>query len=146
VNKGPISIVGWRERVDIPDLGLTQVRAKVDTGARTSSLHAQDLELVRVSGRPRVRFSLDRDADKPEVFDLSVREMRWVKSSNGARQHRPVIRVQLILGGLRWRADLTLTTRDTMGFPMLLGREALRGRFLIDPNRSFLQKPPETKT
>ena len=121
------------------------MRCKVDTGAKTSALHAEDLELVQVRGRDRVRFRLAEELGTGGV-ELPVHEMRWVKSSNGQREHRPVVCLELVLGGVRWVAEITLTTRDGMGFPMLLGREALSGRFLIDPGRSFVQKPAKDKS
>ncbi len=135
----PTGIVGWRERVDIPKLGLTAVRAKVDTGARTSSLHAEDVQELSVKGKPYVRFRVADGQDATRVVRARLKEHRWVTSSNGAREHRPVITTTLVLGSTEWRAELTLTSRGSMGFPMLLGREALRGRFLIDPDRSFVQ-------
>jgi len=144
MSSGPALILGWRELVDLPELGSTQVRCKVDTGAKTSALHAEDLELVRVRGRDMVRFRLAEALGAGGV-ELAVHEMRWVKSSNGQREHRPVVCLELVLGGVRWVAEITLTTRDGMGFPMLLGREALSGRFLIDPGRSFVQKPAKDK-
>lgn len=141
-DRRPVRIVGWRERIDIPELGLCGVRAKVDTGARTSCLHADDVEFFTKGAKRFVRFGATDDEGVEQEYQLRLKERRWITSSNGGREHRPVVGLTLVLGGLRWKAEVTLTSRSTMGFPMLLGREALRGRFLIDPDRSFVQKAP----
>ena len=141
--KGDVSTIGWRERLALPDLGVRRIKAKVDTGARSSSLHALDIEVYRAHGRARVRFELEPDPreDRREVrCDEPLHDMRWIRSSNGSRDRRPVIRTHVALGGERWLIDLTLTSRELMGFPMLLGREAVRHRFVIDPGRSFLAR------
>lgn len=135
------STIGWREWVGLPDLGVEPVKAKIDTGARTSSLHAFDLELTHRDGSDWVAFEVwpvqksRRDRRRVSVPVLGFREVR---SSNGEVQNRPVIRTRLELLGQCWPIEITLTNRDQMGFRMLLGRAALRRRFVIDPGRSFL--------
>ncbi|HKL63611.1 MAG TPA: RimK/LysX family protein [Woeseiaceae bacterium] len=135
-------IVGWREYLDLPDLGLTRIKAKVDTGARTSTLHALDIEHFREDGRERVRFLVHpqhRADDLEVVCTADVVDRRGVRSSIGQRQHRVVIETTLALSAeLAWPIEVTLTSRSDMRFRMLLGRTALRGHMLVDPGRSYL--------
>ncbi len=135
-------IVGWREYLDLPDLGLTRIKAKVDTGARTSTLHALDIEHFREDGRERVRFLVHpqhRADDLEEICTADVVDRRGVRSSIGHRQHRVVIETTLALSAeLAWPIEVTLTSRSDMRFRMLLGRTALRGHMLVDPGRSYL--------
>jgi len=134
-------IIGWREWVALPDLDISRIKAKVDTGARSSSLHAFDIEVFSRRQRDLVRFivhPVQRETKTTIRCVAELHEHRHVKSSSGHREYRPVIRTVLELGGERRPIDLTLTTRDAMGFRMLLGREAIRKRFLVDPGRSYL--------
>lgn len=141
-------IVGWREYLDLPDLGLTRIKAKVDTGARTSTLHALDIEHYEEDGRERVRFLVHpqhRSDDVEVVCSADVVDRRGVRSSIGHRQHRVVIATTLALSPeLVWPIEVTLTSRSDMRFRMLLGRTALRGHMLVDPGRSYLTggRPP----
>lgn len=140
--------MGWREWVALPDLGLEAVKAKVDTGAATSSLHAGEVEeLTREGdGGPRVRFvvrPVPRDARLEVVATAPLVGWRKVRSSNGQVEERPVVSTSLGLGPHLVVVELTLTRRDEMGFRMLLGRAALRRRFLVDPGRSFLMGTPD---
>jgi hypothetical protein len=137
--------IGWREWVALPELGVSAVKAKIDTGARSSSLHAWDVTIVEGNGRgprrPRVRFVLhprQRDLTETVEAEADLVAVRAVRSSNGEVESRPVIRTPVVIGGRRFAIELTLTRRDEMGFRMLLGRRALRRRFVIDPGRSFL--------
>ena len=135
--------IGWREWVALPNLGIDRIKAKVDTGARTSSLHAFDVDLDGEEEGAPIRFKvhpIQRDAKRTLSCESELVEMRWVRSSNGRRERRPVIETEIELLGARWSIELTLTTRDVMGFRMLLGRQAVRGRYLIHPGRSFLAK------
>jgi len=134
-------MIGWREWVAIPDLGVHQIKVKVDTGAKTSALHAEDIRIVRKGGKRFVRFkirpyqqntNLEVDARAPLV------EKRPVRSSTGHETIRPVILVPILIAGEMLEIELSLVNRDMMGFRMLLGREALKGRFIVDPQRSFL--------
>lgn len=137
--KSPL-VMGWREWLELPDLGIKRVKAKVDTGARSSSLHAEGIELFQVRGQIGVRFivlPLQRSRLKAVACQAPLYDERYVKSSNGSRELRPVIRTAVLWGGQRWEVDVTLTSRDLMGFRMLLGREAIRRRFLVDTGRSY---------
>jgi|SRR5690606_18508250 len=137
--------IGWREWVQLPELKIARVKVKVDTGARSSSLHAFNVELVRRKKRTLVQFSvhpLQGDSATTVVCSAELVDQRWVKSSNGKRELRPTIRTAVGFGDDVWPIDLTLTSRDLMGFRMLLGREAVRRRFLVDAGRSFLMKRP----
>jgi hypothetical protein len=130
-------VIGWREWVGLPDLGVDWVKAKVDTGARSSSLHAWDID---VDG-DMVRFSVHPMQDDDELVvqaEAELIEHREVRSSNGDVEERPVIRTVAVLRGEGIPIELTLSRRDEMGFRMLLGRSAVRRRFLVDPGRSFL--------
>jgi hypothetical protein len=135
------TVIGWREWVTFPDLGGVAVKAKVDTGARSSTLHAWDVEVVPGSSPPRLRFVL-HPLENDESFTMRVEaplvDIRDIRSSNGEVERRPVVRTALSVAGRRFRIDLTLTRRDEMGFRMLLGRSAIRRRFMVDPNRSFV--------
>lgn len=136
--------IGWREVIALPDLGLKAVRVKVDSGARTSALHAEDIDIYLYRGHPRVHFKVCLDPNKSDrrvSIDAALVERRVIRSSIGLATHRPVILTQLKIGPSSWPIEVTLVNRDLMGFPMLLGRTAIRGRFLIDPGRSFLQTP-----
>lgn len=140
--------LGWREWVALPDLALTAVKAKVDTGARSSSLHAEEIEVFDRDGAPWVRFVVGQDDDPnlrsegSRLREMPLLDARWITSSNGSRQQRPVIRTTVVLHGRQWPIDLSLSGREAMGFPMLLGREAMRRRFVVDPGRSFLSSDP----
>lgn len=134
-----LDVVGWRERLDLPDLGLRGVKAKIDTGARSSCLHADDIEFFTRRGREYVRFVYHaRKGGRGRTLEAELLDMRWVKSSNGKREHRPTIVTRVELGGHSWLCEVTLSARWDMGFPMLLGREALRRRFFIHPGASYL--------
>lgn len=126
--------------MSFPELGTWAVKAKIDTGARSSSLHAFDLKAVRRGGKEYVQFKvhpLQRDTSKTVEAEAELLEYRLVRSSGGHETHRPVILTAIRLAGQQWDIELTLASRDTMGFRMLLGRQAVRGRFLIDPGHSY---------
>ena len=135
--------IGWREWVALPELGVERLKAKIDTGARTSAIHAFDIELYKKSGEDWVRFAVHpyqkNDTDIRACTCL-VQESRVVTNSGGSQEHRLVIETQLTMGNQSWPIELTLTNRDQMGFRMLLGRTAIKGRFLVDPGRSFCIK------
>lgn len=137
----PIQIIGWREWLAIPGLGINAIKAKVDTGARSSALHAFKIRQFERDGEAWVRFQVhpaQRTTRNAVSCEARVHDQRVVRSSAGHEQRRFVIRQEIELMGARFFIDLTLTNRDAMGFRMLLGREAVRGRFLVDPARSFL--------
>jgi len=134
-------VVGWRETVLLGDLSNIPLNAKIDTGARTSALHAFDLDIVDEFGVATADFILQpiqRSGAGAVRVRLPVHGMRKVKSSNGRTEIRPTVITSTTLGDLTWRIEITLTSRDQMGFRMLLGRAAVKRRFIIDPGRSYL--------
>ncbi|MDR3491099.1 MAG: ATP-dependent zinc protease [Gammaproteobacteria bacterium] len=133
--------IGWREWVSLPELGIDKIKAKVDTGARTSALHAFALRPFKEGGQNRVQFDihpLQHDTSKIITCEAEVIDLRWVTDSGGHREERYVIRTPLIIGGTSWPIEITLTERDTMLFRMLLGRSAIRKHFMVNPARSFI--------
>lgn len=125
----------------LPGLGVARVKAKVDTGARSSSLHAYDIRRFRRKGASMVRFvvhPIQRENRTTVEAEAEIVDQRKVKSSSGVESLRWVILTEIELLDRRWPIEVTLTRRDAMGFRMLLGRQAIRGRFLVDPGRSFL--------
>lgn len=136
-----LQVVGWREWLALPEFGLAAVEAKIDTGARSSALHASDLEYFDQAGTEMVRFHLQpfkRESGPAVMAAARVQGHRAVTNSGGRTEIRPVVRTRLRFRDELWLIELTLTRRDMMGFRMLLGRDALRGRFVVDPGRSYL--------
>ena len=135
-------VIGWREWVLLPDLLDMPIKAKIDSGARTSSIHSFGTRRFSEAGAPWVEFILHplQRRRLPEIACVAaVKDERLVRSSNGQAEVRIVVETLARLGGVDWPIELTLADRDVMGFRMLLGREAIRRRFLIDPGRSFRQ-------
>lgn len=137
--RAPIT-VGWRELVSLPELGLEGIPAKIDTGARTSSLHAHVLEDFQRDGERFVRFAVDWDGVRHACEAVHV-DVRGITSSNGDQQTRFVIKTPLRIGNLTFRAEISLADRSQMQFPMLIGRTALRRRMVVDSGHSWLQSP-----
>ena len=148
-NSNGLLWLGWREWVSLPDLGIDNIKAKIDTGARTSAIHAFHIETFRESGRDKIRFRIHplqrrQDIEKSCVADLIDR--RDVMDSGGHRERRFVIYTPLKIGDKHWPIEITLTDRDIMNFRMLLGRTAMKGRILINPGASYLLgKPPRSR-
>lgn len=144
----PPRIVGWREWVGLPDLGVAEIKAKIDTGARSSALHVFDIERFERDGRTMLRFivaTAQRTRKGAIPAEAEQIDERIVRSSGGHEQQRPVILTHLAWGGDAWPIELTLTRRDEMGFRLLVGRQALRPHLIVDPGRSFLGRPPRTR-
>ena len=144
----PLLQIGWREWLALPDLGVENIKAKIDTGARSSSLHAFAIEPFRRDGADWVRFSVhpwQRSAEDAVDVECPVHDRRTIRSSTGHTQERFVILTELELLGTTVTTEVTLTRRDEMGFRMLVGREALRQGFLVDSGRSYLGGRPPRK-
>ena len=141
-------IIGWREWVRLPDLHTGRIKAKMDTGARTSALHAFRITPFSKDGAAYVRFILHplQRRRTPEIACVAlVIDYRHVTDSGGRVEERYVIRTTLKLGRSRWPVELTLTNRDQMGFRMLIGRQAIRRRYVVDPSRSFITRKKKKK-
>ena len=137
--------VGWREWVGLPEWGVDSIKAKIDTGARTSALHAFDLELFDRDDAEWVRFGVhpwQKSDGDPVVVEALRLDHRTITSSSGTRSERPVVAATMVLGGREITAEITLTRRDEMGFRMLVGREALAQGFMVDPAASYLGGKP----
>lgn len=140
------TLTGWREWVTLPEVGVPWIKAKVDTGARTSAIHAFDLEETGRDGERWVRFSVhpwQGSDEDPVETTAPVLDEREVRSSSGHVEQRLVVPMQVCLVGRTITAEVTLSRRDEMGFRMLVGREALRQGYVVDPSRSYLGgRPP----
>jgi len=136
--------IGWREHVGLPDLGIAEMAAKIDTGARTSALHAVDHEVFDRQGVRWVRFGAP--TDRPGRFrtvESQIVDEREIKNTGGVPERRLVVRTTLLLGRHRWHIDVSLADREKMEFDLILGRTAIRRRgILVDPGRSFLAGKP----
>lgn len=137
-----LPIVGWRELVHLPALGIHAIPAKIDTGARTSSLHATILDEFDRDGERFVRFAVDFEQQHVrQVCEAVHIDWRGVTSSNGDTQLRRIIKTPLQIGRVKFRAEISLADRSDMRFPMLIGRSSLRRRFVVDSGHSWLQSP-----
>ena len=137
-----LPIVGWRELIHLPELGLHSVPAKIDTGARTSSLHGTVLEEFERDCEKYVRFAVDFSRQHVrQVCEAVHVVIRGITSSNGETQSRYVIKTPLKIGDVEFRAEISLADRSDMRFPMLIGRSSLRRRFVVDSGYSWLQTP-----
>ena len=139
-------VVGWREWVGLPLLGIARAEAKMDTGARTSALHVNSIEAYEHGGSAWVRFDVTGEAEHVPWHDAPVADRRRVRSSNGETELRFVIRTDLLLAERIWPIELTLTNRERMELPMLIGREALAGRLLVNAGKSWLWGRPDWRS
>jgi hypothetical protein len=130
-------VAGWREYADLPQLDIFRIKAKLDTGARTSALHVYQLTVDLEPSVPLAHFMIKHDRIS-RLLTMPVVDQRWIKDSGGHRQHRPVIQTLLRLGGQQWPIEITLTNRSGMRHGLLLGRSALQARLQIDPAQTFL--------
>lgn len=137
-------LVGWREWLALPGLGIAAIKAKVDTGARSSALHVDRLEAFTEGGAPWVRFAL-RPSSAGDAVEAAapVLDRRPVTDSGGRTGVRPFIVTEVELAGRRWAIEINLTSRTNMLFPMLLGRTAMAGRLWVDPARSYSLGTPD---
>ena len=136
----PQTIIGWREPVTLPELGIENVAAKIDTGARTSALHAERLRFFDKDGTDWVRFHVPH-AGLEEAVDCEapIVDRRQIRNTSGVPEERIVVETLLRLGSRKWRIELSLADRMAMAFPLILGRTAIRGRrILVNPGRSML--------
>jgi len=134
-------MVGWREWLSLPELNVPHIKAKIDTGARTSALHAFSVNAYVKKGVHRVKFLIHPYQNRKDIIkecDARIVDRRMVSDSGGHKERRYVILTSIQLGDSVWEVEITLTNRDTMKFRMLLGRTAMRGRVLVTPSRSFL--------
>ncbi|MFP7569530.1 ATP-dependent zinc protease [Marivita sp. S2033] len=137
---GSLTVIGWHECISLPELGLKDFAVKVDTGAKTTALHADDIETFMRDGKKWVRF---RSPDIPglpqRTCEFPVFTKRDITNTSGTPESRIVIRTPMILAGRRWKIDISLTDRGTMRFPLILGRRALRRhKIVVHPGKSYL--------
>lgn len=144
-----MTMIGWREWVAFPEWGVAAMKVKTDTGARTSALHATDIEVFERDGAAWARFVVhpwQRNDLDPHPIEAPCVDERLVTSSSGSKSVRPVIVASIALGGPPHEIELSLTRRDEMGFRMLLGRSAMGGRYVIDPGQSYVTGRPDRAT
>ena len=143
------SLIGWQETVNLPELGAGPIVAKIDTGARSAALHADDIRITGRGKRMKVRFKVQRRGSSFRRIEceMPLHDLRRVKSSNGQIELRAVISTPVEIGGQLLEAEITLTQRADMGAAMLIGRSSIKGNFLVDPSRTFLRsrRPRKTK-
>lgn len=138
--------IGWREFIGLPDLGIPKFRAKIDTGARTSALHATNLKLVEGDGETTVQFHVPvPGTPRTTRCVCPLVDRRAIKNTSGQPEERYIIRTTLVLGKRRWPIEVSLADREKMGFDLILGRTAVRNRkILVNPGRSYLAGLPAT--
>ena len=141
-------VVGSEEWCSFPTLGIPTIKARVDSGAKTSALHAINIKNFQKDGQEWVKFDINPIQNNTKTVihcEALLVDQRVVKSSSGFRERRYVIKTYLEIGGKRWEIEVTLTNRDSMGFRMLLGREAMSGRILVDPEQKYLLGQPSNE-
>lgn len=139
--------IGWRELIGLPDLGISQLRAKIDTGARTSALHAVDVSVFEDDGIRFVRFHVPLPGQPRNTRHTArIIDDRQIKNTSGVPQHRYVIETTLVLGNRHWRIEVSLADREKMEFDLILGRTAIRKRGLVvNPGSSYLLGVPQLR-
>ena len=148
-HKHPQMIIGWREWVSLPDFHVPGIKAKVDTGATTSAIHAFDMEPFDIDGERHIRFSIHPLQGQDSISipcEAKLIDRRKVRNSGGTAQKRFVVETTLGIAGQQWKIELTLTNRDEMKFRMLLGRSAMKKRLIVDPQLSFQAGKMHTTT
>jgi len=146
-SKPELQVVGWREWVSLPQIGVKKIKAKLDTGARSSALHAFNLLPIQKNGKRYVQFDvhpIQQNNKTRKTCTCEVVDYRWVTNSGGGQEKRFVIVTELFMGGDRWPIEVTLTDRDQMGFRMLIGRTAMEHRLMVDPSASYRLEKPHT--
>ncbi|ABG51283.1 protein of unknown function DUF785 [Trichodesmium erythraeum IMS101] len=136
-----LPIIGWREWIVLPEIGITSIKAKIDTGAHYSALHAFDIKTFEKDGKLMVKFKVNpkqRDTNLIVIAEAELIDEKKVRSSNGKAELRPVILTEVNLMNKKLQIELTLTNREFMEFRMLLGRQAMQNNFLINPGKSYL--------
>ena len=134
-----LTVIGWMEKLCLPDLGLTRIKTKIDTGARTSALHATGIVRFSRDGARWVRFTTDTGQGGPVTIEAPVHGLRRIKNTSGIPEDRVVIRTRLQIAGRVWAMDLSLADRTNMTFPMIIGRAALKNHgFVVHTRRAFL--------
>ena len=140
-----VLIIGWRETIALPDLGVSSMKAKIDTGARTSALHAREVRLFDQDGAHWVEFiPAVAELKEKRLVRAPLIEHRPIKNTSGIPDERPVIGARLSIGGRSWLIEVSLADRERMEFDLILGRTAIRRRgILVDPGKSFLAGHPK---
>ena len=144
--KKPLALLGWREWISLPDLGVDKISAKIDTGANTSSLYATHIKVIEINDEEFAKFRVTYGKPGHRKFSTTQAPLvgfRKVKSSSGETEERPVIKTSICIMGQCWKSEVTLTSRQSMQYPMLLGRACLRKRFIVDPSKSHLSAKQE---
>ena len=145
-NARQLALLGWREWISLPDLEVDKISAKVDTGANTSSLYATHIKVFERDGKEYAKFRVTYGKQGKRKFKTAEAPLvgfRKVKSSSGDAEERPVIKTSICIMGQCWKSEITLTSRQSMQFPMLLGRACLKKRFVVDPSRANLSAQKE---
>jgi hypothetical protein len=147
-SKRVTDIIGWREWVALPDIGIPEIKAKIDTGARTSALHAVDQQVFDRDGRTWVRFKVPASHKHRDIpVEAPLIDERDIRNTSGIPERRRIIRTTLLLGRHHWKIDISLANREQMEFDIILGRTAIRSRgVLVHPGRSFVAGPPHANS
>lgn len=134
------TVIGWHECISLPEMGLLDFAVKVDTGAKTTALHAENIETFAQGGEKWVRFTAPSPhGSTGQTCEFPVYTKRDITNTSGTPETRIVIRTPMVLAGRRWKIDISLTDRGNMRFPLILGRRALRSRnILVHPDQSYL--------